>query len=58
MKKILFGILLIFLSISLVLLGEIRNVLIVDDDFDTILCLILPLLGLLIGFWGLCEKDK
>ena len=58
MKKILFGILLIFLSIALILLGEIRNVLIVDDHFDTILCLLLPLLGLVIGIWGLFERDR
>ncbi len=58
MKKILFGIMLIFLSLSLILLGEFRNVLIVDEDFDTMLCVMLPLLGLVISIWGLFEKDK
>jgi len=57
-KKILFGIMLIFMSIAFVLAGEFRNILIVSEDFETILCAILPLFGLAISIWGLFEKDK
>ena len=58
MKKILFGIMLILMSIAFVFAEEFMSVLIVDEDFDAILCTILPLLGFVISLWGLFEKDK
>ena len=45
MKKILFGIALIFMSMAFVLVGEFRNILIVSEDFETVACAILPILG-------------
>ncbi len=58
MKKILFGIMLIFLSIAFIILEEFGNILIVSKDFESMLCAILPMLGLIMGVWGLFEKDK
>jgi len=58
MKKILFGIALIFMSIAFVLLGEFKNILIVSENFETALCAILPLFGFGMSVWGLMEKDK
>ena len=58
MKKILFGIMLIFLSMAFVFAEAFMNVLIVDEDFDAILCTILPILGFVMSLWGLFEKDK
>ena len=58
MKKILFGILLIFISIAFVLAGEFENTIIIGEDFDSVLCTILPVLGFIMGIWGLLEKDK
>ena len=58
MKKILFGIMLIFLSIALIFLGEFKNILIVSEDFEAILCAILPLFGFVMGVWGLFDKNN
>lgn len=58
MKKILFGIALIFMSIAFTLLEEFHYALIVSEDFDAILCLFLPILGFVMCLWGLFENDK
>lgn len=58
MKKLLFGIALIFMSIAFTLVEEFHYVIIVSEDFDAILCLVLPILGFVICLWGLFEKDK
>ncbi len=58
MKKILFGIMLIFMSIAFVLVGEFKNILIVSENFETLLCAMLPLFGFVMSIWGLFEKDK
>ena len=58
MKKILFGIMLILMSIAFVFAEEFMSVLIIDEDIDAIVCAILPLLGFVISLWGLFEKDK
>lgn len=58
MKKILFGIMLILMSIAFVFAEEFMSVLIVDEDIDAIVCVILPMLGFIISLWGLFEKDK
>ena len=58
MKKILFGIALIFMSMAFVLVGEFRNILIVSEDFETVACAILPIFGFVMSVWGLFEKDK
>jgi hypothetical protein len=49
---------LIFMSIAFTLVEEFHYVLIVSEDFDAILCLVLPILGFVICLWGLLEKDK
>ena len=54
MKKILFGIMLIFLGMYMIFLSEFQNVL----EFETPFYVILPLLGLGMSVWGLFEKDK
>ncbi|MBO5274203.1 MAG: hypothetical protein J6I45_06275 [Clostridia bacterium] len=58
MKKILFGIALIFMSMAFVLVGEFKNILIVSETFDAVVCAILPVLGFIMSVWGLFEKDK
>lgn len=58
MKKLLFGIALIFMSIAFTLVEEFHYVLIVSEDHDAILCLFLPILGFVMCLWGLLEKDK
>ena len=58
MKKILFGIMLVFISIAFVLVGEFKNILIVSEYFETVSCTILPILGFVMSIWGLLEKDK
>ena len=58
MKKILFGISLIFMSIALILVGEFKGVLIFSEDVDSVVCTMLPIIGFLISLWGLFEKDK
>lgn len=58
MKKILFGIMLILMSIAFVFAEEFMSVLIVGEDIDAIVCVILPMLGFIISLWGLFEKDK
>ena len=58
MKKILFGIMLILMSIAFVFAEEFMSVLIVDEDIDAIVCVILPIIGFAISLWGLLEKDK
>ena len=58
MKKILFGIALIFMSIAFTLVGEFKNILIVGEDFEAVACAILPILGFVMSVWGLLEKDK
>lgn len=58
MKKILFGIMLIFLSMNMIFLSEFQNVSIIDESFDSILFTLLPLLGFGMSIWGLFEKDK
>ncbi len=58
MKKILFGIMLILMSMAFVFAEEFMYVLIVDEDIDSIVCAILPMLGFVISLWGLLEKDK
>lgn len=57
MKKILFGIALILMSMAFVFVGEFKNILIVGADFEAVLCAILPILGFIISLWGLFEKD-
>jgi len=57
MKKILFGIALILMSMAFVFVGEFKNILIVGEDFEAVLCAILPILGFIISLWGLFEKD-
>jgi len=58
MKKILFGIMLIFLSMNMIFLGEFQSVLIINEDFDAIISAILPIAGCAVSIWGLFEKDK
>ena len=58
MKKILFGIMLIFMSMAFVLVGEFKNIEIIDGNFDAVICAVLPILGLVMSAWGLFEKDK
>ena len=58
MKKILFGIALILMSMAFVFVGEFANIIIVGEDFDAVLCAILPILGFIMSLWGLFEKDK
>ena len=58
MKKILFGIVLILMSMAFVFAEEFMSVLIVDEDIDAIICTILPIIGFVISLWGLLEKDK
>ena len=58
MKKILFGIALILMSIAFVFVGEFKSILIVGEDFEAILCAILPIFGFIMCLWGLWEKDK
>lgn len=58
MKKILFGIALILMSMAFVFVGEFANVLIVGEDFEAILSAILPIIGFIMCLWGLVEKDK
>lgn len=58
MKKILFGIALIFMSIAFTLVGEFKNILIVDEAFEAVACAMLPILGFVMSVWGLFEKDK
>lgn len=58
MKKILFGIMLIFLSMNMIFLSEFQDIILIDENFDAILCAILPIVGCAISIWGLFEKDK
>lgn len=58
MKKILFGIMLILMSMAFVFAEEFMSVLIVDEDIDAIVCVILPIIGFVMSLWGLFEKDK
>ncbi len=58
MKKILFGIMLIFMSVSFMFLEEFGYILIGNEDFHSILCVTISLFGLLMGIWGLFENDK
>ena len=58
MKKILFGIALILMSMALVFVGEFKSIDIGGEDFDAILCTMLPIIGFIMSLWGLFEKDK
>lgn len=58
MKKILFGIALILMSIAFVFVFEYRNILVVSRNFETMLCSALPFLGFFMCIWGLFERDK
>ena len=58
MKKILFGIAMILMGIAFVFVLEFGNVYIVSEDFDSVLCAVLPIFGFLMSIWGLFEKDK
>ena len=58
MKKILFGILLIFLSLTLIFLGEFKNITISSEKFESVLCAVLLMFGFVFGIWGLFEKDR
>ena len=56
MKKILFGIALILMGIALVLVGDFTDILI-DEDLESVMCVILPMLGFVMSVWGLFEKN-
>lgn len=58
MKKIVFGILLVFFSFALTVLEEHKNVFLISDKFDAVLCINLLILGLGFGVWGLLGKDR
>ena len=47
-----------FMSMAFVLVGEFKNILVVSEDFETVVCAILPILGFVMSVWGLFEKDK
>ena len=58
MKKIVFGILLIFFSFALTVLEEHKNVFLISEKIDAVLCINLLILGLGFGVWGLLGKDR
>jgi hypothetical protein len=56
MKKILFGIALMLMRMAFVFVGEFKNILVVSEDFEAILCALLPILGFLCVFGDFLKR--